>query len=113
MARWEPAGQAARRLLAAMAICAALALGGAQPLLWTPLLREAINSRTQNFQVDYRWAWSAWPGRVHLRGLRIRGQDMATQWLLRVDEVVADISLREALHKTFHASRVRPTRLPR
>jgi len=44
---------------------------------------------------------------VHVRGLRVQGEDSNVQWLLRVEETDATIAVGELLHRTFHATRSR------
>jgi hypothetical protein len=74
-----------------------LAFGGVQRML----------RGTENVKVDFRRAWSFWPGRVHVSNLRVTMQDRNVQSELVIPSVDVTVSLRELLHRTFHATRVR------
>src|SRR5207247_893338 len=55
----------------------------------------------------FRRAWSLWPGRVHVDGLRVLMQDRNVQFVLTIDHADVDVRLRELARRTFHATRVR------
>jgi len=94
---------------------AALAVAGAwlfwivvaQLFLATPLLRAILNSQSPAIHVEYRLAWSLWPGTVHLRGMVLTAQDRAVQWRLGLDEATATIALLDLPRRIFHVRRVR------
>jgi hypothetical protein len=79
----------------------------AQALLWTPLLRRLVNAESPAIHLEYRRAWSAWPGRVHVEGLRLTSQDRAVQWQLDVDSATAALALWQLPRRMFHATRIR------
>ena len=93
---------------------AALAVAGAwlfwlvvaQLFLATPLLRAIINRESPSVHVDYRLAWSLWPGTVHLRGMLLTAQDRAVQWRLGIDEATATFALADLPRRIFHVRRV-------
>ncbi len=74
--------------------------------LETRLFRDAISARPGSLLVDYRSAYSLWPGRVHVEGLTIRGRDSSVEWILRLDRCDFRVSLLALIHKRFHASHV-------
>ncbi|HET7784458.1 MAG TPA: hypothetical protein VFL36_00675 [Myxococcales bacterium] len=92
-----------------MAVAAAWALWivAAQAFLWTPLLRSLINAHTPAVHVEYRSAWSIFPGTVQVRGLVITAQDRHMQWRLGIDSARASIAMGQLASKIFHATRVR------
>jgi hypothetical protein len=87
-------GTAIAYIFAANAI---LALGGVQ---------KAFES-TEDVKVAFRRAWSFWPGRVRVDGLRITMQDRNVQFVLDIPVAEVDIRLRDLARRTFHATRVR------
>jgi hypothetical protein len=100
----------ARRALGigAIALFAALAsyLVGMNVFLRTRLFRDAITSSSGSLLVDYRSAYSLWPGRIHVEGLVIRGRDSAVEWILLLDRCDFRVSLPSLARKRFHASHV-------
>ena len=54
-------------MLLAVATAWGLWLIGAQALLWTPLFKHLLNARGPVIHIEYRFAWSVWPGTVHAR----------------------------------------------
>src|SRR3954470_19283794 len=85
----------------------ALWLVAAQVFLLTPLFRAVLNHDSPAIHIRYRWAWSVWPGTVHVRGLVLTSQDRKVQWQLSMDRVKTSISLTELPRKLFHATKVR------
>ncbi|HET9752055.1 MAG TPA: hypothetical protein VFP52_03815, partial [Myxococcales bacterium] len=92
-----------------MAVAAAWALWivAAQAFLWTPLLRALINAHAPAVHVEYRFAWSVFPGAVQVRGLVITAQDRHMQWRLGIDSARASIAVGQLAAKIFHVTRVR------
>lgn len=76
-------------------------------LLRTGLLRSMINDGPDSTTVEYASAYTLWPGRVRLTGLRVRDRDHHTEWWVALDEGVARIGLLDLIGRTFHASGVR------
>jgi len=104
----------------AVAILIASYLAVANVLLRTSLLRNAISGSSLNFAIsgnstelklDYESAYSILPGRVHLKGLTIRGRERTVEWLLTLDRADAAISLVDLLHREFHAKSLRASGL--
>jgi hypothetical protein len=75
--------------------------------LWTPLLRRLINEHQQTIHIDYHYAWSVWPGRVHVNGLVLTAQDHFQQFRLAIDELDTTVVLHQLPARKFHAERVR------
>jgi hypothetical protein len=106
----SPARTAAARAIRAVVV-AMLGLWGtyllaAQALLWTPLLRRLINAHAPTIRLEYASAWSLWPGRVHVRALRLTSQDQAVQWQLDIDRVTTAVVLSDLARRIFHVTRV-------
>ena len=85
----------------------ALWLVAAQVFLVTPLFRAILNHASPSIHIRYRWAWSVWPGTVHVRGMVLTSQDRKVQWQLGIDRVTTSISMSELPRKLFHATKVR------
>ena len=102
--------QALGRVTRMLALAAAGAWGlyvlAAQALLWTPLLRALINAEAPTVRLEYRRAWSAWPGRVYVHGLRLTSQDRAVQWQLDIEGATVSIAFWELPWRVFHVTRV-------
>ncbi|MEO6418901.1 MAG: hypothetical protein ABIP39_05810 [Polyangiaceae bacterium] len=75
--------------------------------LQTDLFRKAFNFKPETLMVDYRTAYSFYPGRIHVEGLALRGSDSAVQWILRIDQVDFSVSFLGLARRRFHASRIR------
>lgn len=99
--------RAARATALAVAAAWALWIVAAQVFLWTPLLRSLINAKSPTVHVEYRFAWSIFPGNAHVRGLVITAQDRHLQWRLGIDEARTSIALGQLPSRIFHATRVR------
>jgi len=84
----------------------ALWIVGAQIFLLTPLFRTVLNSKSPAIHIRYRWAWSVWPGTVHMRGMVLTSQDRKVQWQLGIDRLTTSIALPDLSHRIFHATKV-------
>lgn len=96
-----------RRIVAGAVTAYGLWLLAVHAFLWTPLLRKLINERQQTVHLDYHFAWSLLPGRVHASGLVLTVQDHVQQFRLAIDDVAVNIALGQLLDRTFHATHVR------
>ena len=114
---WRPArGVRSRmlRILARAVVVAALAVAGAlvvylvamNVFLGTRLFRNAISYEPSALLVDYDRAYSFWPGRIHVRGLVIRGSDCNVEWTLVLDRCEFRQHFVDLLHRQFHAGSV-------
>lgn len=75
--------------------------------LSSKLIASAVSQNPDEIVLDYDSAYSFWPGRVHVEGLRISGQDSTLQWSVALDEADASIYLPDLFRKKFTASGVR------
>jgi len=105
-----PSGRPVFRLLgwvlAAPLALWALWVVGAQIFFLTPLFRSVLNSQSPAIHIRYRWAWSVWPGTVHMRGMVLTSQDRKVQWQLGIDRLTTSIALPELSRRIFHATKV-------
>jgi hypothetical protein len=62
---------------------------------------------TDQVAVDFKRAWTLWPGKVHVEGARVTMQDRNVQFALAIEEVDIDIDLMAFTRRTFHATKVR------
>jgi hypothetical protein len=70
-------------------------------------LRSWINATAETTLLDYDEAVSAWPGRLRVKNLRIRGSDANVEWIVRLAEARVDYSVAALLTRTFRVDRVR------
>ena len=97
-----------RRVLIGAAALPLAVIAATQVGLSTPLFLRLVNAAfAGEVSFGYDSAWSWWPGHLHLRGLRVEGEDSNVQWLLRIEESDATVVLGELLHRTLHATRSR------
>ncbi len=80
-------------------------------LLSGPKLRELINVRPKDFQLDYDAAASIWPGSATFRNLRLRGSDPNVQWFATISDVEVEFSILALLKRTIRCTDVRGTGL--
>jgi hypothetical protein len=85
---------------------AALYVVAMNVFLSTSLFARVIDRDPDAIDIHYRRGWSIVPGRIHARGLSIRGRDGNVEWILRLDEVVFDVSFRALTKQRFEASNV-------
>jgi len=72
--------------------------------LWTPLLRAIL--RREDVFLDYRSAWSVWPGTLHLQGVVLALTDTNIEFRLTIDELKTTVHLFQLPRRIFHTSRV-------
>jgi hypothetical protein len=96
----------ARLLVRGALVLWALWVVPAQVLLWTPLLRGLVGL-DPNVHLRYGFAWSVWPGTVHVRGFRLVAEDSVVQWQLDVDEATTSIALTDLPRRAFHTHWIR------
>jgi hypothetical protein len=85
----------------------------ANVVLRTRLLRDAVSGSSLDFAIrgnstelllDYESAYSLFPGRIHVEGLKIRGRERTLEWLLTLDHADVVFSLRDLLRRRVHAT---------
>jgi hypothetical protein len=96
-----------RRIVAGAAAAYALWLVAVHVFLWTPLLCKLINESQQTVHVQYHFAWSVVPGKLHASGLVLTVQDHVQQFRLAIDDLAVNIVLGQLLDRKFHATHVR------
>jgi len=62
---------------------------------------------TDTVAVQFRRAWSFWPGRVHVEGGRVTMQDRNVQFALDIESADINLDLFAFTRRTFHATSVR------
>lgn len=96
----------ALRVLLVLGGLAALYLLAANTLIKTSLLTRIANS-SPSVKLEYASAYTLFPGRVHVKGLRLRSEDYNVQFEVTVESAVVDVSLLELIQRRFHALKVR------
>src|SRR5215471_7752709 len=105
-----------QRWLAPTLIAAILLLGiaawiGIHLIVSTRTLRNWVNTSPDDLFLDYE-SGSAWaPGIIRIHGLMMRGSDHNVQWFFRMEDAEISVSLLDLIHKEFHATRVRGSKL--
>jgi hypothetical protein len=98
------------RVAVAGVVLAALFLAGyvaaARWLLSGPKLRSLINTSPEESLLDWDEASSAWPGRIRVRNLRIRGSDANVQYIIVLEEARVRYSVLALLTRRFRVQAV-------
>ncbi len=93
------------RLALVAALLELLYVLAANVALKTSLLKDYA-ARGDDLRVDYTSAYSVIPGRIEVRGLRVRFHDRNVEFLIGVEQGTLDVSLHELAMRRFHALRV-------
>lgn len=83
-----------------------LYLAAANAYLRSGRLQRELSRRPEVSRLDFDAAWTVFPGRVHVRGFRLRGETRNTQWWLAVDRATVDVVLPRLLARQFVATGV-------
>ena len=83
-----------------------LYLIAANVILRTHLLRGWLGEKPEQLFVDYRSAWSLYPGHVEVRGLAVRHQDANIQLQVGLDRASLHLSLWALTHRTLLVDRL-------
>lgn len=78
------------------------ALVGVNVYLNSEYLPRLIQSEQQWVHVEYRLAWSVWPGRIHFQGLRVRGDEHAISWELTSEHALVKADLTALTSRKVH-----------
>ncbi len=79
-------------------------LVGANAYLRSGRIQRLLSRRPEVARLDFDAAWTVFPGRVHVRGFRLRGETRNTQWWLAVDRATVDVVLPRLLAREFVAA---------
>jgi hypothetical protein len=106
----------AMRIAAAVVGGALLVLAGAilavpPYLLRSRKLLSIVNEDPDKLRIEYSAGRSAWPGRISVDGLEIRGSDPNVQWWFRMEHAEIRYSLLDLAARKFHATSVRASGL--
>src|SRR3954465_408260 len=102
-----------KRLALILLALAVLYLLAANLFLNTPLVSWVVNRRPQRFRASWSSAWSAWPGAVWVRGLKLQGwTSNEVTWTVTVERGRGSIALpalfgRRFVVSQFHGEGVR------
>lgn len=72
--------------------------------LGTGLGPRLLNRRPERLRLEWRSAWSLWPGVVEVRGFRIEGDNRRVRWAVAVDRGRGRIGLLALLRKEVRVS---------
>lgn len=79
----------------------------ANGIIRSGLIQRAASERPQETELQWDAAFSPWPGRVDVRGFRLRLQDPDLEFCLTIEHAQLDVALPALLRRTFRASHVR------
>jgi hypothetical protein len=100
-----------RGAIRVLVVLAVTYLVGMNVFLSTSLFARVVDAEADTIDIHYRSGWSVVPGRIHAKGLSIRGRDSHVDWILRLDDAEFDMSFAALVKKRFDVSRVRGTRI--
>ena len=66
-----------------------------------------VNLKPEKFRMDWVRAFSYWPGDLRMTGVRIRGNNLTTQWMVSMDRARTQVGLGALLDKRFLGQRLR------
>lgn len=69
--------------------------------LSTSLFQRVLGQDPITLDIHYARAWALFPTRIHATNLSIRSSDSNVEWILRLDDVTFDVSLRSLARKRF------------
>ena len=75
--------------------------------LQTRLIRGYLEKPPAEVTLEYKRAYSIFPGRFHVEGLVLRGQDSVIEWRLQVDKADYWMSFPDLARKVYHVKSVR------
>ncbi len=79
-----------------------LYVAGVWLLLSTPVFQSVVRLDPRELILTLQSGWSVWPGIVHLREVRVSGEDPNVQWKVNLPKVTVHLRLRELLEKKLH-----------
>lgn len=92
--------------LAAVLVVDVIYLVAANVYLNTSRLPALINRHPQKVVVRWDYAWTVWPGTVHLNDVEIRGRSKRIDWYASLDSVSASVGLRPVYGRVIHLRKV-------
>ena len=69
----------------------------------TRILPALINTNPEKLQIRWSWAWTLWPGEVHVRGFLLRVQDRNIQLSVELPRASTGVNLFMLAKREFHA----------
>lgn len=92
--------------VAAVLICLELVyLIAGNLLLRSQLIQRAVGA-SEGFALEFRAAYTLWPGHAHVRDLSLRVEDYNVQFEVAIEAAELDIALSELPFKKFHITRL-------
>jgi hypothetical protein len=78
----------------------------ANVVIWSGLIQRTVGANPEDVELGWARAYSPWPGRVYVTGLKLRLQDPMVQFQLEIEKATVDVTLWELPRKKFRASYV-------
>ncbi len=99
--------RAAGTLAAALVAVELLYVLASNGVILSGVIQRAVSADPQTTSLSWRHAWSPWPGRVYVSGLRLQMQAPVQEFGLTVDHAKVDVVLWALVHRRFRASYVK------
>jgi len=96
-----------RRVLIGLLLVELVYVAVVNLFLASALGHSVVNLREERLRIDYDRAFSPWPGKLWVRGLRLRGQSPRMQWQAEGNRASGRISLLPLLMRSFRVSGLR------
>lgn len=107
-ARWPRAGWVVARTLLVVLALEVVYLVAANAVLAFGGVKKLVES-SDDLHVEYRTAWSLWPGHVEVRDFSLRAEDHNVEFLVGVRTASLDIAISDLFRRRFHATSVETT----
>src|SRR5438309_1250513 len=102
--RGRELARALRTALVVLALMELTWLVGVNAVLALHVIPRSIAAHTDSVAMDYRRAWSLFPGDLHVRGYWLRGAEReGVEYFVSVERVSAYIDIAALLQRRFHA----------
>jgi hypothetical protein len=103
---WRPIARIAGCVGAVLLAAELIYVVAANAVLFSGVIQREVSKPVENVNLVWDRAFSPWPCRAYVWGLRMRVQDEVQQFHLTVGYAKVDVVLWELLHKEFRASYV-------
>ncbi len=104
--KWRPLARVARFLGTALLVAELLYVVVANAVIFSGVIQREASKPAENVNLAWDRAYSPWPGRAYVWGLRMRVQDGVQQFRLTVAYAKVDVVFWTLLHNEFRASYV-------
>lgn len=87
----------ARKWILGLASAYLLYIAASVLLLNGAFVRNQVNNHWNDGYIDYRWAWSPFPGALEIHGFELRHEDQNVHWHLTMDRLWTAVEFSDLL----------------